>query len=205
MKSIIHYLTPFLLSFLLVNGCDKPEELTPEAKADIVRIIPSPPPLPEEERWSYISSIPRPIREAEILIAYSLNPTYGDSEADTMYGWEIRGKTIVPPEQADDLADTFEIAFREGEEREIGAGCFNPRHALRCYDGLSITDFIICFECGGFQIYRNGARVSRYLISSRAEGLFNEVLGLERDAEQHPEFRPEDFPVEESEPEGPPL
>jgi hypothetical protein len=176
MKNIIQYLSSYLLICLFVNGCDAPEEIVPSEKIDTVRITPSPPPLPEDERWSYISSIARPIREAEILIAYSLNPTYGDSGMDTMYHWEIRGQTIVPPERLAELADTFEIAFREGEERAVGAACFNPRHALRCYDGLNITDFIICFECGRFDLYRSGKRVSIYRISSAAADHFNEVM-----------------------------
>jgi len=44
------------------------------------------------------------------------------------------------------------------------ADCFNPRFGLEAFSGSDRCDFLICFECGTAEMYRDDVRTT-YVVS----------------------------------------
>lgn len=45
--------------------------------------------------------------------------------------------------------------------KQIGLGCFNPRHGIRAVSGGKTVDLLICFECRHVEVYENGKLIMR--------------------------------------------
>lgn len=65
--------------------------------------------------------------------------------------------------------------------KQIGLGCFNPRHGIRAQSGGRTVDLLICFECLKFEVYADGKLQSRTQLSNRApQPLFDSALAQAR-------------------------
>lgn len=211
----IFYLIPLLLAALQWMGCEatgrdeNPEEgaggtgdtvvvtsedSQPFKRNDTGPTFPSPRPLTEEEQ-SDIRSTFLPVREAETLTVYSLDSWRFGAGADLMDNSAIFDQANVPSSRVSAIADALEIAVREGEGIGIVFSCFEPHHALRSQIRETVTDFIICFSCRQVQIFRNGGRLSSYLISSSAEPTLNKFVRSNPQNEVH-EFSPDSLRID---------
>ena len=58
------------------------------------------------------------------------------------------------------------------------AMCFEPRHGIRAtYSSNDTVDFLICFSCGQYCVYKNGKQWRNYFsITAAARDIFNESL-----------------------------
>ncbi|MFO0846945.1 MAG: hypothetical protein U0871_00090 [Gemmataceae bacterium] len=86
---------------------------------------------------------------------------------ETVHGYPLLGRVeIYAPDERRRLGD----ALREGLRGRGGswAACYWPRHVLRVERGWSVTEYVICFQCGNYQRYVNGER--------RVGGQFGEAV-----------------------------
>jgi hypothetical protein len=51
------------------------------------------------------------------------------------------------------ILDTLKVAIRSTGQ---AARCFEPRHCVRITKGSDVVDYVLCFECWRYRIYRNG-------------------------------------------------
>ncbi len=95
-----------------------------------------------------------------------------------LYGYPILGSiSITDPAQQREVLATLTSAIRYGHR--MSANCFNPRHAIRLTSNDETVDFLICFECHRYHVYRNGVddqSVSSHTISSSDQAFFDKML-----------------------------
>jgi hypothetical protein len=78
-------------------------------------------------------------------------------EGDTrekFHRFAILGHLDLDREQTATAVHEFEAAVAGWAGRGRSA-CFNPRHALRVTAGGHTYDLLLCYECGGMEVYRD--------------------------------------------------
>jgi hypothetical protein len=127
----------------------------------------------------------RGLERAESFDLYSLEPftnpdTYEmdqdpNGPGERLHGWRVLGKTTVADAATRGAVLT---ALKEAMERKgMDAKCHYPRHAIRWQHYGKTFDLLICFECGNYQIYRDGQRTpGSPPISGSAESAFDNAL-----------------------------
>ena len=138
----------------------------------------------------------RVLEESDKLALFSVSPTPGDydeliNSPPTLkfHDHRILGQTIRSGEAKAALLASFYdglVLPRSKPSREssfpanlkqIGLGCFNPRHGIRAVSGGKTVDLLICFECRKFEVYENGKLVQQKGLSTdAAQPYFNSVL-----------------------------
>ena len=119
------------------------------------------------------------------LILFSVDPGedfFGETK-QTFHKHEILGQTIIrnPTAKAALLASFYDGFVPPPDPRglkQIGLGCFNPRHGLRATRDGKTVDLLICFGCMKFQGYLNDHQFATNKgISNSAPGkTFNRIL-----------------------------
>lgn len=129
------------------------------------------------------------LEESPQLALLSVDPSAGDYDSvigskpiPAFHGHMILGQTVLrdPAAKAALLASFYDGFVAPPDPRgykQIGIGCFNPRHGLRAtLDGKTV-DLLICFGCMKFQGYMNNVQFAQNRgINSAPTEKFNEVL-----------------------------
>jgi hypothetical protein len=131
--------------------------------------------------WVYAAErVKLPVDAAEALRStaqveiYSLEPlSRPDETVEALYGYEVLGKATLPPEASRVALAEFEAAVPRWDG--LVAYCFDPRHALRVVHNGETFDFVLCFDCNGLEVYKNG----KYLVKVGIAGspkVLNELM-----------------------------
>jgi hypothetical protein len=121
----------------------------------------------------------RSASEAEI---YSLEPydSAVDEEADSsrLHGYLVLGKTALDPVSSRAAVAEFETAVANWNG--LVAACFDPRHGLRTKSNGHTFDFLLCYDCNGLAVYRDGTLLTSIGVtgSPRVLNEMMEALGL---------------------------
>ncbi len=120
------------------------------------------------------------LRSAEQVEIYSLEPlSRPDSgEFEDLYGYEVLGRALLGVEASRRAVAEFEgVVTAWGDAVSF---CFDPRHALRVVHLGATFDFVLCFDCGALEVYRNGKRQTKVAAkgSARALNQLMEEAGL---------------------------
>jgi hypothetical protein len=75
-------------------------------------------------------------------------------DAERFNGYRILGKTAVS--DAKSKKEVVAALKTDIEKPEEQAKCFWPRHGVRVVDAGKTTDYLICFECHGYEEIRSG-------------------------------------------------
>jgi len=125
---------------------------------------------------------PAPVDPPDSLTLYSIDGSKyrrrHDEKPDSdnwFYSYPVLGKLEVDTPQArSEIIGALEAGKRNFEG--ISPACFNPRHGLRSVkDGVN-TDYVICFECTQFHVWRAGSRMESAETTSQPEAVFNRFL-----------------------------
>lgn len=106
-------------------------------------------------------------------------PPQQRSTAANLRGYRILGQTrITDPSVQRRLIRSFKWGARLNYVPFfMGSACFSPRHAIRVTHGQSTTDFMICFECGHVEVYRDQPKQGwKFDIIDFPESTFDEIL-----------------------------
>ena len=80
----------------------------------------------------------------------------GTCTGDCYFGWPILGKTVVSTAAAESIRRDL-VAWVAAPEPEAVAMCSNPRHGVRVLANGHAYDFVVCFECGQAQVFKDSA------------------------------------------------
>ena len=129
------------------------------------------------------------LEQSPQLTLFSIIP--GEEDYDTVSNTKnlpmfhshwVLGQTAVSDPDAKaallaSLYDGFVSAPNPNGLKQIGTGCFNPRHGIRAeLDGQTV-DLLVCFECMKFDGYFNNHRFPKQrFVNSAPSETFNRVL-----------------------------
>ena len=105
-----------------------------------------------------------------------------DASADLTHFTVIGKVTIADAKTRKMLRDALRNSASDSDAQM--ASCFNPHHGIRVTKDGVATDFVICFECGRVQVWRDGQRIAYFAISHTPQPLFESVLGTTRQTTQ---------------------
>ena len=129
------------------------------------------------------------LEQSPQLTLFSVDPSPEDYDSQfnskthpMFHGHMIFGQTVI----SDSAAKTALLAsFYDGlvappdprGYKQVGIGCFNPRHGLRAtLDGKTV-DLLICFGCMQVETYINNHRLARHAhINAAPSEKFNQIL-----------------------------
>lgn len=115
---------------------------------------------------------------ADSVELYSIDPfvKFDKKDPATLHGWKVLGKTAVAEAATrQKLVAALKSSVEEGDLGK-SAFCFIPRHALRVVRARTVTDFVLCFECGYLEIHSGQATPSKLLMGGTQQAAFDEVL-----------------------------
>ncbi|WP_442482999.1 hypothetical protein [Aeoliella sp. SH292] len=96
---------------------------------------------------------------------------------DRFRGWRVIDRvTVDRPSTQSEISQLVERGLREGEEGNLAASCFEPRHAIIARSPNSTCELEICFACSWVYVYQDG-KSSRRMISDAPMELLEELLG----------------------------
>ena len=129
------------------------------------------------------------LEQSPQLTLFSVDPSPEDYDSQfnskthpMFHGHMILGKTVVsdPDAKAALLASLYDglvPAPNPNGLKQIGTGCFNPRHGIRAELGGQTVDLLVCFECMKIDGYFNNHRfLKQRFINSAPSETFNRVL-----------------------------
>tara|TARA_B100001121_G_C18358361_1_gene465859 strand:+ start:19 stop:294 length:276 start_codon:yes stop_codon:yes gene_type:complete len=83
------------------------------------------------------------------------------------------------------LDELLSDAASDAAAKAVRVDCFRPRHGLRVIDSSGTTDYLICFECRGFEIWSGGLQMpGGGSITRGPESLFSNTLKTCRSEEK---------------------
>lgn len=110
------------------------------------------------------------------LILYSIKPEGGTTpglKQQLFHGYPIVGQTEIKDKK---ISAALVAHFYDGlADKQPEAGCFMPRHAIKAIKGQRQVDLVICFGCGGVDIY-SGKQSGHMTVNDRPLSFFNAVL-----------------------------
>ncbi len=124
------------------------------------------------------------LEDSPQLTLFSLDPSedFFDAAKQNFHKHGIFGQTVIsePAEKAALLASFYDGFVAPPDPRglkQIGIGCFNPRHGLRAtLDGKTV-DLLICFSCMQVEIYVNDHQLDGHRhINAAPSEKFNAIL-----------------------------
>ena len=129
------------------------------------------------------------LEQSPQLTLFSVDPAAGDYDSvvgskplPMFHGHMIFGQTVISDAAAKAalLASFYDGLVIPPDPRglkQIGIGCFNPRHGLRATMKGKTVDLLICFGCMQVETYINNHRLARHAhINAAPSEKFNEVL-----------------------------
>ena len=96
-----------------------------------------------------------------------------DDGDERFHGREILGSVALDGKRASEAAKAFRYSLNFGSL--LPASCFNPRHGLRITSGGHVYDFLLCYECQGIVVFRDGKEVV-YRSASGSSVVLNALL-----------------------------
>jgi hypothetical protein len=118
------------------------------------------------------------LHSAHTAVLYSLEPwTDPDdikAKAKQLDGYAILGKASMSRSQTLAAVSEIEKAMAAWEEGPVAA-CFDPRHALRVRSKGHVYDFLVCYECEGIQVFKDGALIASAYVRGSPR-VFNAML-----------------------------
>lgn len=102
------------------------------------------------------------------VVLFSLNPKgfldKKDEQGKTLFhGYEIvTHKKVVKDDDRKELVTSLKALVHWCSF--LQAACFNPRHGLRITHGKTVTDYLICFECGRMYVYRDDKHFASFTL-----------------------------------------
>jgi len=99
------------------------------------------------------------------ITLYSIEPySINAKDMNQMYGYPVLGSVDLSHSDSERmleiLADgVWKWRWRNSILRSEVA-CFNPRHIVRIQTQNDMFDYVICFQCEGIEVYRNGIQHS---------------------------------------------
>jgi hypothetical protein len=91
----------------------------------------------------------------------------------SLHGWLVLGSVRLAPSEARAAAASMKAAIT-GSDGSIAA-CFEPRHALRTQVDGHIYEALICYSCGGIEVYEDGKYVGGAAVAGSPDSL-NRIL-----------------------------
>ena len=111
----------------------------------------------------------RPAATSNAVTSASMKPTItlyrldGDAGRqpdveDTFHEWDILGTRIITdPARQQDMMTDLQAGIDDPDARQMRS--FIPRHGIRRQQENGQTlDYVICFQCGSYHLYRNDER-----------------------------------------------
>jgi hypothetical protein len=121
------------------------------------------------------------LEQSQQITVFSIEstPSFGYAK-NAFHDYEVLGKTtvtgaakaalltrlyngLVPPPRKDGL-------------KQIGLGCFSPRHGIRAVHKGRTFDLLICFLCMKVQVYEGNKQINQKFISNEPQSSFDQVL-----------------------------
>jgi hypothetical protein len=92
------------------------------------------------------------------------------------HDFPVYGKTeIGDPEKIAELLMALRDAISSAPK--TGAWCFSPRHGMQIMGENGTTDYVICFQCFQYKVFRGTEKVQGYgLLNPVAEPTFDKIL-----------------------------
>lgn len=90
-----------------------------------------------------------------------------------LHGWLVLGSMPLRPADAKAAAAAMKAAVAASDGSI--AACFEPRHALRTRSGGHSYEALICYSCGGIEVYRDGEYVGGAAVAGSSDAL-NRIL-----------------------------
>jgi hypothetical protein len=119
------------------------------------------------------------LEQAQEFELLSLDPKHRDESAPTeFYRRRVVGKTTIKDAATRNrLLGAFDASVRADKDK-TGAGCFNPRHAIRVQHSGKTFYLVICFHCANVYIYADDDLEHQDYIQTDMSPLsvFDEVL-----------------------------
>lgn len=129
------------------------------------------------------------LEQSPQLILLSVNPgaedydsVVGSKTPAMFHGHMILGQTVIadPATKTALLASFYDGFVAPPDPRglkQIGFGCFNPRHGIRATHNGKTVDLLICFGCRKFNGYLNNHQFAQFKnINDAPAKKFNEML-----------------------------
>ena len=92
------------------------------------------------------------------------------------HGWPILKTCSISHSKGVELLDEL-LSDSASASRALRVDCFRPRHGLRVIDSSGTTDYLICFECRGFEIWSGDRQMpGGGSITRGPESLFSNTL-----------------------------
>ncbi len=103
------------------------------------------------------------LSEAKTVTAYTLIGLSPQSPRGAGYEEKIHGHPIIAEKKLDgNLAQDVTAAFESSIVNQMSLGaCFEPRHALTVNTEKHRFDYLLCFECAGLAIYKDGKYITK--------------------------------------------
>lgn len=130
------------------------------------------------------------LEQSPHLTLLSIDPAPDDYDSEftgkpipSFHGHMIFGQTVIsdPAEKAALLASFYDGFVTppdpRGNNKQIGIGCFNPRHGIRATLNGKTVDLLICFGCMQVETYVNDHQLARHShINEAPSEKFNAIL-----------------------------
>jgi hypothetical protein len=97
------------------------------------------------------------LQDPESVELYALEP-WKDSDP-RLQGYHVLGKAELDGGQRALAIAEFEASVARWQDGGAIAACFDPHHALRIAHGGHHYDFLLCYQCQGMRVYRDGVRI----------------------------------------------
>lgn len=106
----------------------------------------------------------RLLRNADMLLVFSLEPVAGPSDPKGFHGWPVLGQVGVDKEDREEFVKAVLAgAAPKDSERAL---CFDPRHGIRAVSKDGTVDLVICFECSQVEVFYSGGSNDYFIPNS---------------------------------------
>ena len=140
-------------------------------------------PTQESLQVTFPSGSKRILEHSQQLILFSLEPTEDyDTTNSLFHRHGVLGKTVI----TDSVSKTALLASlydglvspppRADGLKQIGMGCFMPRHGIRAIQNGKTVDLLICFSCRAIEVYLNGQKISKRAMNDAPRPTFDQIL-----------------------------
>lgn len=134
--------------------------------------------LPED----FVKAMEKP--EDGTVTLYSLDPgkqmdktayqEWNDGEPPRFHKFNVLGKVALNAKEVTATVEEINAVTRESLGAKVD-GCFYPRHGVSIRTCDNSYDFVICYSCAKYAVYRNGTLVGYYAMSGPPD-MMNELV-----------------------------
>lgn len=113
------------------------------------------------------------------ILSIAPSRSFGDAK-NAFHDHEVLGKmTVTGSAKTALLASLYSGLVprpRKDGLKQIGLGCFMPRHGIRAVHEGKTFDLLICFGCMKVQVYEGNKQINQQFISNEPQPYFDRVL-----------------------------